>query len=100
MNASKLFIAGAFAALAAVGAQAGEVDLTPLPVFHSTASVAQVRAEAAAAQQAGLIAHGNLVVASQPELSSTLTRADVRNDAKVALRAGQIAHGEGDLTAM
>ncbi|HXE21358.1 MAG TPA: DUF4148 domain-containing protein [Rhodoferax sp.] len=94
MNASKLLIAGAFAALAAVGAQAGEVDLTPLPAFQSTASAAQVRAKAAAAQQAGLIAHGNLVVVAQPDLSSTLTRTAVRNDAKVAQRAGLIAHGD------
>ncbi|WHZ11720.1 MAG: hypothetical protein OJF60_002159 [Burkholderiaceae bacterium] len=98
MNATKLLIAGAFATLAAVGAQAGEVDLTPLPAFHSTRTIAAVQAEAAAAQRAGQIAHGNMTVIAQPSLSSTLTRADVRNEAKVAQRAGQITHG--DLTPM
>ncbi|WHZ10604.1 MAG: hypothetical protein OJF60_001043 [Burkholderiaceae bacterium] len=98
MNTSKILIAGTFAALAVVGAQAGEVDLTPLPAFHSTRTVAEVRAEAAVAQSAGQIAHGELTAVAQPALSSTLTRADVRNEAKVAQRAGQIAHG--DLQAM
>ena len=98
MNATKILLAGAFATLAAVGAQAGEVDLTPLPAFNSTRTVAEVRAEAVAAQRAGQIAHGEQTVVAQPALSSTLTRADVRNDAKVAQRAGQIAHG--NLTAM
>src|SRR5574337_838945 len=98
MNASKILIASAFAAFAAVGAQAGEVDLTPLPEFHSTRTVAEVRAEAVAAQRAGQIAHGEQTLVAQPALSSTLTRAEVRNDAKVAQRAGQIPHG--DLQAM
>lgn len=94
MNATKILVSGAFAALAAVGAQAGEVDLTPLPAFHSTASVAEVRAEAAAAQRAGQIAHGDLVPFTAPALSRTLTRAEVRNEARIAQAAGQIAHGD------
>ena len=96
MNASKLLIAGAFAALAGVGAQAGEVDLTPLPVFHSTASVAQVRAEAVAAARTP---HGDLGTNYRPApvLKSDLARATVRADAIVAQRAGQIAHGEANV---
>ena len=93
MNASQLLIAGIFASMAAVGAQAGEVDLTPLPVFHSTASVAQVRAGAVAAAQHP---HGNMGTSYRPVpvLHSELSRASVRTEALIAQRSGRIAHGE------
>ena len=88
MNSSKILIAGALAVIAAVGAQAGEVDLTPLPAFHSTRTVAEVRAEATAAQRAGKIAHGQLVPYTAPKLSTTLQQAEVREEATLAQRAG------------
>ena len=102
MNATKIFAAttfaavASFAALAAVGAQAGEVDLTPLLVFHSTASVAQVRAGAIAAAQNP---HGDTGANYRPArvVKSDLARATVRSEAVVAQRSGKIGHGEANV---
>ena len=93
MNTTKLFAATAFAALATIGAHAGEVDLTPLPAFHSTASVAQVRAGAIVAAQNP---HGDTGANYRlaPVVKSDVARATVRAQTIVALRAGQITHGE------
>lgn len=92
MNSSKMLVAATFAAVAAFGAQAGEVDLTPLPEFHSTRTVEEVRAEAREAAANPI--HGELLDYAAPMLSSTLRRAQVLDEAKVAQRAGQIGHGE------
>jgi hypothetical protein len=98
MNASKLLIAVAIANLSAVGASAGEVDLTPLPEFHSVRSVAEVRAEATEAAAHPVYGEWGQFAAT-PESHSTLTRAAVIEETAVAQRAGLIPHGEASLTA-
>lgn len=95
MNASQLLIAGVFASMAAVGAQAGEGSPTSLHVFRSTASVAQVRAGAVAAAHNPQSGEAGISYArATPVLHSDLTRATVRADAIIAQRSGTVPHGE------
>lgn len=93
MNASKILIAVAIAGLSSVGASAGEVDLTPLPEFHSTRSAAEVRAEAMEAAAHPVYGEWGYL-AETPQTPSTLTREAVAEETAVAQRAGLITHGE------
>ncbi len=95
MNASQLLIAGVFASMAAVGAQAGEASPTSAHVFHSTVPAAQVRAGAVAAAHNPQSGEAGISYArATPVLHSDLTRAAVRAEALIAQRSGTIAHGE------
>ena len=93
MKATTIFAATAFAALAAMGAHAGEADYAQnMPSFQSQRSVADVRAEVTQkAHNVNLEPAGSRVAAL---VNSGVDRATVRNETAVALRAGQIAHGE------
>lgn len=98
------FLAGTgFAALTAVGVQAGEAYQPPnipdyarnTPAFHSTRQVADVRAEAV------IEAHNYY---SEPAgsrvaviVNSGIDRATVRRETAIALRAGQVPHGESSI---
>ena len=55
---------------------------------------AQVAAEAAAANKAGLVARGEIGVPEQQNFTSTLSSAEVRSQAVAAVAAGQTARGE------
>ena len=96
MNATKLFAATAFAALAAVGAHAGEADYAQnVPSFQSQRAVVEVKAEAVQkAHNINLEPAGSRVTAL---VNSGIDRATVRNETAIALRAGQIAHGEASM---
>ena len=82
---------GASAALAEGPLQGNEVFN-----FQSQATRADVRAEAAAANRAGLIARGEAqpTQAQATVVASELTRAQVRAEAAEANRLGLIARGE------
>ena len=96
MNATKIFAATAFAALAAVGAHAGEADYAQnVPSFHSDRPAAEVKAEAVqAARNIKLEPNGSRVATL---VNSGIDRATVRNETAIALRAGQITHGEASM---
>ena len=96
MNATKILAATAFAALAAVGAHAGEADYSQnMPSFHSTRPAAEVRAEAVqAAHHVNLEPAGSRVAVL---MNSGIDRAVVRQETAIALRAGQIPHGEASM---
>ncbi|OOG50770.1 hypothetical protein [Polaromonas sp. C04] len=97
MNATKIFAATAFAALASMGAHAGsaDFDLQNRSTFNSTRPVAEVKAEAVqAAHSAQFEPAGSRVAAL---VNSGVDRATVRNETAIALRAGQIAHGEASI---
>lgn len=100
MNATKIFAATAFAALATMGAQAGEAYqpssipdyAQSAPAFHSTRTTAEVRAEAVyEAHHFNFEPAGSRVAAL---VNSGIDRATVRKETAIALRAGQIPHGE------
>ncbi|MGH8822115.1 MAG: DUF4148 domain-containing protein [Rhodoferax sp.] len=107
MNATKIFAAttfaavASFAALAAVGAHAGEAagraDYAAQNVssFHSTRTVADVRAEAAQAARNYYSEPAGSRVAVI--VNSGIDRAAVRQETAIALRAGQIPHGEASV---
>ncbi|TAM41770.1 MAG: DUF4148 domain-containing protein [Burkholderiaceae bacterium] len=96
MNATKIFAATAFAALAVVGAHAGEADYAQnVPSFNGERTAAEVRAEAVQkAHNINLEPAGSRVAAL---VNSGIDRATVRNETAIALRAGQIAHGEASM---
>jgi len=94
MNATKLFAATAFAALASIGAHAGsaDFDLQNRSTFTSTRPVAEVKAEAVQkARNPGYEPAGSRVATL---VNSGIDRAIVRKETAIALRAGQIPHGE------
>lgn len=62
--------------------------------FQSQLSRAEVRAEAAAANQAGQIARGEYTPVQAAVADSGLTRAEVRAEAAEAQRTGRTARGE------
>ena len=103
MNATKIFAATAFAALAAMGAHAGEAYQSPnipdyvqnVPSFHSTRAVADVRAEAVQAARHYYSEPAGSRVAVL--VNSGIDRATVRQETAIALRAGQIPHGEASM---
>jgi hypothetical protein len=80
--------------LSMTAAAAMASEFTPEAPFVSTLSRAEVRAEAIAARDAGLIASGELVPVIVAENTSTLTRAQVLAEAVEAQRLGLIANGE------
>ena len=96
MNATRIFAATAFAALAAMGAHAGEADYAQnVPSFHGERAVATVKAEAVQkAHHVNLEPAGSRVAAL---VNSGVDRATVRKETAIALRAGQIAHGEASM---
>ena len=80
--------------LSMTAAAAMASEFTPEAPFVSTLSRAEVRAEAIAARDAGLIASGEFVPVIVAENTSTLTRAQVLAEAVEAQRLGLIANGE------
>lgn len=97
MNATKIFAATAFAALAAVGAHAGEADYAQQnqQQFNSVHTRAEVLADAAqASKNFNFEPAGSRVAAL---VNSGVDRASVRNETAIALRAGQIPHGEASM---
>lgn len=62
--------------------------------FQSTLSRAEVQAEAVQANQAGLIARGEVLPVEDKVANSGLSRAQVRAEAVQANQAGLIARGE------
>jgi hypothetical protein len=78
--------------LTAAAAMASE--FTPEAPFVSTLSRAEVRAEAIAARDAGLIASGEFAPVTVAKSTSTLTRAQVRAEAVEAQRLGLLTAGE------
>ncbi|QDL38949.1 DUF4148 domain-containing protein [Rhodoferax sediminis] len=103
MNATKLFTATAFAALASIGAHAGPADfnLQNRSPFQSTRPAAEVKAEVKAEAIAAARNPNNgevdRVAAQAPKATSELARATVRAQTIAALRAGQIPHGEASM---
>jgi hypothetical protein len=78
------------------GAAFAEGPIEGNDVFHfqSTLSRAEVQAQAVKANEAGLIARGEIVPVEAKVASTGLSRAQVRAEAAEALRLGLIAHGE------
>jgi len=62
--------------------------------FQSTLSRAEVQADAVKANQAGLIARGEVLPVEDKVANSGLSRDQVRAEAVQANQAGQIARGE------
>lgn len=91
MNSTTRLIAiSAFAALSAFAAHADEADGSERVLsFHSSRSVAEVRAEAAMPVHITNGGTGFIGVTR-----SAVSRADVRAQAAAALRAGRISQGE------
>jgi hypothetical protein len=80
--------------LSMTAATAMASEFTPEAPFVSTLSRAEVRAEAIAARDAGLIASGEFGPVIVAENTSSLTRAQVRAEAVEAQRLGLLASGE------
>jgi hypothetical protein len=94
MNTARTLIAATFVTLfAATGATAQEATPDTWTEIASTASRAEVRADAAAALRAGLIEHGE-ASRSTRAFVSTKTRAQVRAETLAAVRLGLIERGE------
>jgi hypothetical protein len=94
MNTPRTLIAAALVALfAAGGAVAQEATPDTWTEITSTVSRAEVRADAAAAQQAGRIEYGE-ASRSAVAFVSTKTRAQVLAEAAEAQRLGLLGHGE------
>lgn len=91
MKFATRFFVPAVLSFAAVGAIASE--LPPEVPFTSSASRAQVMADAAQALRSGSIGAGNVTV-MQTVAASSQTRQQVRAEAAVANRLGLIATGE------
>ena len=62
--------------------------------FQSTLSRAEVQAQAVQANQAGLVARGEILPVQEQVAASGLSRAQVRAEAAEAQRLGLIARGE------
>jgi hypothetical protein len=80
--------------LSMTAAAAMASEFTPEAPFVSTLSRAEVRAEAIAARNAGLITSGEFAPVIVAENTSTLTRAQVRAEAVEAQRLGLLTTGE------
>ncbi len=80
--------------LSMTAAAAMASEFTPEAPFVSTMSRAEVRAQAIAARDAGLITSGEFVPVIVAENTSTLTRAQVRAEAVEAQRLGLLTSGE------
>ena len=80
--------------LSMTAAAAMASEFTPEAPFVSTLTRAEVRAEAIAARDAGLITIGEMAPVIVAENTSTLTRAQVRAEAMEAQRLGLITTGE------
>lgn len=91
MKLTTRFFVPALLSVAAAGAFASE--LPPEVAFTSTASRADVMAEASQALRAGTIAVGNVAV-TESVVASSQSRDQVRAEAVVANRLGLIATGE------
>jgi hypothetical protein len=91
---SALSAVAALAAAFAAPAFAQEATPDGFAALQSTASRAEVRAEAATALRAGEIERGEASVERSAFVASK-TRAQVAAEAREALRLGVIGHGEG-----
>lgn len=80
--------------LSMTAAAAMASEFTPEAPFVSTLSRAEVRAEAIAARDAGLIASGEFAPVIVAQNTSTVTRAQVRAEAVEAQKLGLINTGE------
>ena len=80
--------------LSMTAAAAMASEFTPEAPFMSTLSRAEVRAEAIAARDAGLIASGEFAPVIVAQNTSTVTRAQVRAEAVEAQKLGLINTGE------
>jgi hypothetical protein len=98
MNTKSILAIAAFAALASVGAQAGEADLSAGPSgqvavqSQGTRSRADVQAEAVAAVANRSTEPAGSRVAAP--LKSSVEKSTVRAQAAQAVRLGQTSHGE------
>ena len=80
--------------LSMTAAAAMASEFTPEAPFVSTLSRAEVRAEAVAARDAGLITSGEFAPIIVAENTSSVTRAQVRAEAAEARRLGLLTTGE------
>ena len=80
--------------LSMTAAAAMASEFTPEAPFVSTLSRAEVRAEAVAARDAGLITSGEFAPIIVAENTSSVTRAQVRAEAAEAQRLGLLTTGE------
>ena len=80
--------------LSMTAAAAMASEFTPEAPFVSTLTRAEVRAQAIAARDAGLITSGEITPVIVAENTSTLTRAQVRAEAVEAQRLGLLTTGE------
>jgi hypothetical protein len=97
MNTKSILAIAAFAALASVGAQAGEADLSAGPsgqvaVQQGTRARADVQAEAVAAVANRSTEPAGSRIAAP--LKSSVEKSTVRAQAAQAVRLGQLPHGE------
>jgi hypothetical protein len=92
-TASRVLLPIALALSAGAALAEGPLQGNEVFNFQSTLSRAEVQAQARAAEQAGLIARGEIVPV-QAEAVGALSRAQVRAETIEARRLGLIAHGE------
>ena len=84
----------AFALTAGAAFAEGPIEGNEVFNFQSTLSRAEVQAQAVQANQAGLVARGEIVPVQEQVAVSGLSRAQVRAEAAEAQRLGLIARGE------
>lgn len=94
MKVAQFALPLAFALSAGAAMAQGPIEGNEVFHFQSTLSRAEVQADAVAANQAGLVARGEIVPVQAAVTNSGLSRAEVRAEAAEAIRLGRTARGE------